>query len=54
VLEDDPPTCAVFDEILRNEVFHMNYALTQLAARAAWLDSSLAGAQRFTREAIVK
>src|SRR6266853_6551632 len=30
VLQDDPPTCAVFDEILRDEVFHMNYALTQL------------------------
>lgn len=31
VLEDDAPTCAVFEEILRDEVFHMNYALTQLA-----------------------
>jgi hypothetical protein len=30
VLEGDAPTCAVFDEILRDEVFHMNYALTQL------------------------
>src|SRR6266851_7322036 len=31
VLQDDSPTCAVFEEILRDEVFHMNYALTQLA-----------------------
>jgi hypothetical protein len=31
VLADDAPTCAVFEEILRDEVFHMNYALTQLA-----------------------
>jgi len=30
VLEGDVPTCAIFDEILRDEVFHMNYALTQL------------------------
>jgi hypothetical protein len=30
VLQDDSPTCAVFEEILRDEVFHMNYALTQL------------------------
>jgi hypothetical protein len=31
VLEDDPPTCAVFDEILHDETFHMNYTLVQLA-----------------------
>lgn len=31
VLRDDAATCAVFEEILRDEVFHMNYALTQLA-----------------------
>jgi len=31
VLGDDAPTRAVFEEILRDEVFHMNYALTQLA-----------------------
>jgi hypothetical protein len=30
VLEGDAATCAVFEEILRDEVFHMNYALTQL------------------------
>ncbi|HCC57203.1 MAG TPA: rubrerythrin family protein [Solibacterales bacterium] len=31
VLRDDAPTCAIFEEILRDETFHMNYALTQLA-----------------------
>ncbi len=31
VLPDDPPTRAVFEEILHDETFHMNYALTQLA-----------------------
>src|SRR5262245_26483430 len=31
VLKDDAPTCAVFDEILHDETFHMNYTLTQLA-----------------------
>jgi hypothetical protein len=31
VLKDDPPTRAVFDEILHDETFHMNYTLTQLA-----------------------
>jgi hypothetical protein len=31
VLKDDPPTCEIFEEILRDEVFHMNYSLAQLA-----------------------
>jgi hypothetical protein len=31
VLQDDPPTHAIFEEILRDEVFHMNYTLVQLA-----------------------
>ena len=31
LLQDDPPTRAIFEEILRDEVFHMNYTLTQLA-----------------------
>ena len=31
VLRNDPPTRAVFEEILRDEVFHMNYTYTQLA-----------------------
>lgn len=31
VVEDDFTTQAIFDEILRDEVFHMNYTYTQLA-----------------------
>ena len=31
VLQDDLPTRAIFEEILRDEVFHMNYTLVQLA-----------------------
>jgi hypothetical protein len=31
VVDDDPPTRAIFEEILRDEVFHMNYTFTQLA-----------------------
>lgn len=31
VLQNDVPTRAIFEEILRDEVFHMNYTLTQLA-----------------------
>jgi hypothetical protein len=31
VMEYDPPTRAIFEEILRDETFHMNYTLTQLA-----------------------
>jgi hypothetical protein len=31
LVQDDPSTSAVFDEILRDEVFHMNYTYTQLA-----------------------
>jgi rubrerythrin len=31
VLKDDPPTREIFEEILRDEVFHMNYCLVQLA-----------------------
>src|SRR6266849_136531 len=31
VVDDDPPTKAIFEEILRDEVFHMNYTYTQLA-----------------------
>ena len=31
VVRDDPPTCAIFEQILRDEVFHMNYTYTQLA-----------------------
>ncbi len=31
LVADDPPTRAIFQEILRDEVFHMNYTYTQLA-----------------------
>jgi len=31
LVADDPPTRAIFDEILHDEVFHMNYTYTQLA-----------------------
>src|SRR5438477_4743944 len=31
VVDDDPLTRAIFEEILRDEVFHMNYTYTQLA-----------------------
>jgi hypothetical protein len=31
LVTDDPATRAIFDEILRDEVFHMNYTYTQLA-----------------------
>jgi hypothetical protein len=31
VLNDDLPTRAIFEQILRDEVFHMNYSRTQLA-----------------------
>ena len=31
VMKHDPPTRAVFEEILHDETFHMNYTLTQLA-----------------------
>jgi len=31
VVDDDPSTRAVFEEILRDEVFHMNYTYTQLS-----------------------
>ena len=31
LVDDDPSTRAIFEEILRDEVFHMNYTYTQLA-----------------------
>ncbi len=36
VVDDDPSTRAVFDEILRDEVFHMNYTYAQLARLTPW------------------
>src|SRR5438034_10173647 len=37
LVDDDPPTRAIFEQILRDEVFHMNYTymqLTRIAPRA--------------------
>ena len=31
LVDDDPPTRDIFEKILRDEVFHMNYTYTQLA-----------------------
>ena len=31
LVDDDPPTRAIFEQILRDEVFHMNYTYRQLA-----------------------
>ena len=31
IVDDDPETRAIFEQILRDEVFHMNYTYTQLA-----------------------
>jgi rubrerythrin len=31
LVDDDPSTRAIFEEVLRDEVFHMNYTYTQLA-----------------------
>ena len=31
VVDDDPATRAIFEQVLRDEVFHMNYTYTQLA-----------------------
>jgi hypothetical protein len=31
LVDDDPQTRAIFEEILRDEVFHMNYTYTQIA-----------------------
>ena len=31
LVDDDPPTREIFEKILRDEVFHMNYTYTQLA-----------------------
>src|SRR5205823_1548824 len=30
IVDDDPSTRAIFEEVLRDEVFHMNYTYTQL------------------------
>jgi hypothetical protein len=56
LVADDPATRAIFDEILRDEVFHMNYTYTQLARisprayrRQVWLARPLALWKRVLR-----
>ena len=54
VVDDDPPTRAIFEEILRDEVFHMNYTYTQLARVSPRRvpPAGLAGAREAAVEAI--
>lgn len=49
VLQDDPLTRAIFVEILRDEVFHMNYTLTQLARVSPQHHGWRLGRERLTR-----
>jgi len=35
VVDDDPATKAIFEQILRDEVFHMNYTYSQLSPASA-------------------
>jgi rubrerythrin len=58
VVDDDPSTRAIFDEILRDEVFHMNYTYTQLARvvprsyrRQVWLARASRLWKRYLRAA---
>jgi hypothetical protein len=58
VVDDDPPTRAIFEEILRDEVFHMNYTYTQLARvspqshrRQVWLARASRLWKRYVRVA---
>jgi len=60
VVDDDPATRAIFDEILRDEVFHMNYTYTQLARirpqgyrRQVWQARASRLWKRYLRLAIV-
>jgi len=59
VVDDDPSTRAVFEEILRDEVFHMNYTYTQLARiapqshrRQVWLARASRLWKRYVRVAV--
>ena len=54
VVDDDPATRAIFEEILRDEVFHMNYTYTQLARISPQVvpAAGLAGAREPPVEAI--
>lgn len=49
VLKNDPPTGAVFEEILRDETFHMNYTLSQLRRVAPKKHPLLLWRARFSR-----
>jgi hypothetical protein len=58
VVDEDPSTRAIFDEILRDEVFHMNYTYTQLARvsprsyrRQVWLARATRLWKRYLRAA---
>jgi hypothetical protein len=58
VVDDDPSTRAIFDEILRDEVFHMNYTYTQLVRvlprsyrRQVWLARGSRLWRRYVRAA---
>src|SRR5438552_10226551 len=60
VVDDDPSTRAIFEEILRDEVFHMNYTYTQLARiapatyrRHVWLARASRLWKRYLRLAAV-
>jgi rubrerythrin len=59
VVDDDPATRAIFEEILRDEVFHMNYTYTQLARvlpasyrRQVWLARASRLWKRYLRLAV--
>src|SRR5476649_2454993 len=59
VVDDDPATRAIFEEILRDEVFHMNYTYTQLARvrpnsyrRQVWLARASRLWKRYLRVAV--
>ena len=58
VVDDDPDTRAIFEQILRDEVFHMNYTYTQLARirpasyrRQVWLARASRLWKRYLRTA---
>lgn len=59
LVDDDPQTREIFEEILRDEVFHMNYTYTQLARvlprsyrRQVWLARASRFWKRYLRIAI--
>jgi rubrerythrin len=59
LVDDDPQTREIFEEILRDEVFHMNYTYTQLARilpgsyrRQVWFARAKRLWQRYLRVAV--